>query len=482
MNKKYRQFRAGKLETAAFVSGFVLMVYELAGARMLAPYVGSSTYVWTSVIGVIIAALSIGYYLGGRIADARGYVIDIARICLGIALTVAFTLVSYVDVLTWVVDSFNDARVQGVIASLILFAPTSVLLGILSPYLVKMNVTSLKTSGRSVESLSALNSVGGIVGTFMAGFVLFGFMGSRETMLLVSVAMLVLSWMFTPSVQWRARAVVSVAVITLLLGSLGSQQVTRIDTPSANFTIMEYINDEGRLVRGLATGPNAAQSGVYANNSPGLAFWYTRQIDAIVQQQPAKQSLLILGGGAFTMTQRFAQQYPDATIDTVEIDQKLADIARKYFQYDDPANAHLIFEDARTFVNTTQKTYDIVIVDVYGDTHVPFSLMTSEYGDRIAAITKPGGVVVVNMIAASQGGCYQQLRALDAPYRARFSDVRYSAQSPGSRYGNYVVTYSNVAQNWMGGIPLSLPATGAYTDNYAPAERLQQGCDSERTT
>lgn len=480
MNKKYIRFRVGKLELAAFISGFALMVYELAGARILAPYVGSSTYVWTSVIGVIIAALSIGYYLGGRIADARGYVIDIARICLGIALTVAITVVSHAEILAWVVDSFDDARVQGVISSLILFAPTSILLGILSPYLVKMNVTSLKTSGQSVASLSALNSVGGIVGTFTAGFILFGYMGSRETMVLVSLAMLLLSWLFIPVIQWRLRALVSVAVSILLVGALAPQDVIRIDTPSANYTISEYINDEGRLVRGVATGPGAAQSGVYANNSPGLAFWYTRQIDAIIQTQPEKKSILILGGGALTLTQHLAQRYPDSVIDTVEIDPKLADIARDYFYYKDPTNANLIFEDARTYINATQKKYDVIVVDAYGDTHVPFSLMTREYGDQIARLIHPNGIVAVNMIAAERGGCNQLLQALDASYRPHFSNVRSRAQSSESNYGNYIVSYSNDTQNWQGSAPLNLPTTEAYTDNYAPAERLQQVCDDER--
>lgn len=478
MNKK--RMRIGKLESAAFISGFALMVYELAGARILAPYIGSSTYVWTSVIGIIIAALSVGYYVGGKIADARGYEIDIARISLAVALTMAFTVISYPDTLEWVATTFEDARLQGVMASLLLFAPTSLLLGILSPYLVKLNVTSLKTSGQSVASLSALNSLGGIVGTFTAGFVLFSFIGSRETLGLLSAMMLILSWAFVSHIQWRLRLAISVVISAVILAAFEPQKGIAIDTPSAHYVVAEYMNHEKKQIRGLATGPRAAQSGVYVNNSPGLVFWYTRQIDAIIQERAEKASILILGGGALTLTQHLAQKYPQARVDTVEIDPKLADIAREHFNYKDPANAQLIFEDARTYINSTQKSYDIVIADVYGDAHVPFNLTTQEYGDKIASITKPEGIVIANMIAGQSGGCYELLKALDAPYRTHFTYVHAKGQFPELAHTNYIVTYSRTDNPWQGSKKLDLPFTQAYRDNFVPSERLQQACDNER--
>jgi predicted membrane-bound spermidine synthase len=473
MNKK--SARVGKLETIAFVSGFVLMVFELAGARILAPTIGSSTYVWTSVIGVIIAALSLGYWVGGKVADARGHMIDLARLCLAIAATIAYVLVIHMSFLAWVAESFDDPRIEGVVASFVLFAPTSFLLGVLSPYLAKLNVRSLKTSGSSIASLSALNSVGGIVGTFVAGFILFGYIGSRETFGLIAIIMLGLSWLIVPKIQWKLRTGLSAGVLFFAILPLETTYGLQIDTPTAHYTVFETQRD-GKKMRGIATGPGATQSGIFPDDPDSLVFWYTQQLDKAIASAPHKKSILVLGGGTFTLPQHLAYKYPDSSIDVVEIDPKLADISRQHFNYKDPANVQLIFDDARTYVNQATKQYDIIVVDVYGDTHVPFSMITREYGDRINALLTPDGVVAVNMIAGLDGGCNILLNALDAPYRAQFPNASYAIQDDQAAYGNVVVSYSRQPHSWEGAKPLVLETYILYDDNRAPAELLQYDC------
>src|SRR5690606_31378747 len=140
-----------------FTSGFALMAFELAAARILAPYIGSSTYVWTSVIGVIIASLSLGYYAGGRLADKHHRLAEVAWLCLASGVAVVLVIIFYQSVLEWIAMNIIDPRLQGVMASLLLFAPTSFLIGIKAPYLAKLKVTSLERTGQSVASLSALN-------------------------------------------------------------------------------------------------------------------------------------------------------------------------------------------------------------------------------------------------------------------------------------------------------------------------------------
>lgn len=426
------------------------------------------------MIGVIIAALSLGYWIGGKVADARGYMIDIARLALVAGLAVAFAMVQYEGTITWVAETFDDPRIQGVIASFLLFAPTSFVLGAISPYLAKMNVRSLKTTGRSIASLSALNSLGGIVGTFVAGFILFGYIGSHETLAIVALLMIAVSWLAAPSVQWRRRAVISAAVVLTIFLSPASASAVSIDTPSARYTVAD-IND----MRLLATGPYAAQSGIYTAQPDKLAFWYTKQLADVVANTQKRDSILILGGGAFTLPQYLAHHYPATTIDVVEIDPELAGIARKYFGYDDPKNVNLIFTDARTYVNQTNKQYDIVIVDVYGDAHVPFTLLTDEYSKRIQAITKPDGVVAANLIAGLEDECRTLLGALDAPYRVHFGNTAYKIQNTDVPRSNMVVAYSKAPVKWPGAIPLNLPLKAPYTDNFAPAERLQHDCRRE---
>ncbi|HET8884425.1 MAG TPA: fused MFS/spermidine synthase [Candidatus Saccharimonadales bacterium] len=463
------------LAIIAFVSGFSLMVFELAAARVLAPSIGSSTYVWTSVIGVIIAALSLGYWVGGKLADKRAQPADIAWLCLAAATTITMVLLTYLSLLDWTVNSFEDARVQGVVASLVLFAPTSFLIGTLSPYLVKLKITSLQTSGQSFASLSALESIGGITGTFIAGFILFGYIGSRETFAVVVLALLAVSWLIVPRVHWSGRLWASGLIAIICFGSLHTMHPGQIDTPSAHYSIINGVMD-GQAARGIATGPNGTQSGIYLHQPDKLLFWYTQQMAAVVKAAPSHERILVLGGGAFTLPQYLAHTYPDSTVDVVEIDPELADIARQHFHYSDPQNVNLIFEDARTYVNETDKTYDVVLVDVYSDASVPFSLMTKEYGQHIQRLLAANGVVAANLIANTTGTCEPLLRALDAPYRTEFDEATYTIQRPDLDRSNMIVAYSDQSIVWPGAKPLELPQMTPYTDNYAPVERLQQDC------
>ncbi len=465
------------LPIIAFVSGFSLMTFELAAARVLAPSIGSSTYVWTSVIGVIIAALSIGYWIGGKLADARNRESDIAWLCLAIAVTITMTLVTYLGFIDVTVQTFADVRLQGVFASLLLFAPTSLLIGILSPYLVKLKVTSLATSGRSFASLSALESIGGITGTFITGFVLFGYIGAREAFAVVVVLLIVASWLIRPKARWLARTAVSFIVASVSLAALQITTPGHIDTASAHYTVFDAIIDD-QLVRGIATGPNGTQSGVFINQPDVLVFWYTQRMAEVVAQAPKSQGSLVLGGGAFTLPQYLANTYPDSSIDVVEIDPELADIARQQFYYTDPDNVNMIFEDARTFVNRSDQTYDVILVDVYSDSSVPFSLATKEYGSQIKRILNEEGVVIVNAIAATHGSCSELLSALDAPYRQNLPHVAYKTKNADDTKANMIIVYSQHPLVWVDAFPLDIPKIEPYTDNYAPIERLQQRCQN----
>lgn len=471
----------GKLELVAFISGFSLMAFELVGARMLAPTIGSSTYVWTSVIGVIIAALSIGYFAGGKIADIRGRASDVALLCIACAFAIGSMLLLFDGIMEWIVQFNPDLRIRGVIASLILFAPASLVLGMLSPYLVKLKVTSLAVSGQSVAALSASNSIGGIVGTFVTGFVVFSYMGSREALVLLVLLMIGASWLVSAKEGWKLRAAFSVTALLIVIIPLGTKTpVVQIDTPSSHYEIRTgyYHGDAAQPIRYLTTGPGGAQSGIYTNRPNELPFWYTKQIVQSVAEVSSKQNILVLGGGAFTIPEYLARQYPESTVDVVEIDPSLKEIAKKYFDYQPLENINAVDGDARTFVNTAQKHYDVIIVDVYGDVSVPFSLLTKEYAGKIGAITADGGVVVINAIASETGSCAELLQAMDATYRTVLPEATI-AQDPtatkGER-GNRVLTYSKKNQPFTGTTVFNTLGGGVYTDNFMPAERLQQSC------
>lgn len=466
-----------RLESLAFISGFVLLTFELVAARVLAPTVGSSTYVWTSVIGVIIAALSLGFYVGGKIADVRKNKNDVAWLLLMAAALVALTTALYPYVLPWLAGSRVDVRLQAVAAATMLFAPTSLVLGMISPYLAKLNVTSLKTSGSAIANLSAWDSIGGITGTFLTGFVLFGYMGSRSIFIVLVVVLVLATLLLKTRLTRKHLAVGGVAFFVVMIAPTASQAID-IDTPSAHYTVFEWDSNDVRY-RGLAMGPGGVQSGIRLDQPYVPVFWYTNELASLIEQTSQRQDILMLGGGTFTLPQQVARSHPESQIDVVEIDPELANIAREHFVYQDPANVEIIFEDARTYSNRATKRYDIVVVDVYGNTDIPFTFMTSEYGEAVQRIMKPGGVVMVNMIAGEQGDCAALLAALEAPYRRNFTQHLIKPNSTAATAGvphNIIGVYSDSSVAYPGYSSLPAGPTEVLTDDYAPAERIRQNC------
>lgn len=466
------------LQSVSFLTGFALMVFELAAARVLAPTIGSSTYIWTSVIGMIIAALSVGYWLGGKLADMRNKTIDAAVLCLVTAVLVAVATFLYPFVLTDIVQLVADSRWQGVIASLILFAPTSFVLGMISSYLAKLAIVSLETSGQSVAGLSAFNSLGGIFGTFLTGFVLFSFIGAREVMLVVVVVLLASSWMLVPKQRIAQRIFMSIAALALVMipAPVARGVMYQTESTSSSYQVVEATRN-GEPVRLIKTGPRVAQSGVYVDKPDELVFWYNRHVvDALVEYKPS--NVLVLGGGTFTMPGNLAKQLPDTTIDVVEIDPKLYELAKQYFHYEDRDNVNLIFQDARTYVNQATESYDAIFIDVYGDSSVPFPFLTEEYGEHIARLTKPNGLVLVNSIVGTYPGCRDMYAAVDAVYRPHFAYTAWQTETGTvAERANHVLAYTRSSAVIPQGMhPLESFGRAAYTDNFTPAERINADC------
>jgi predicted membrane-bound spermidine synthase len=465
-----------RLELVSFLTGFCLLSYELAAARILAPSIGSSTYVWTSVIGVIIAALSLGFFFGGRIADTRARRTDLVWLLLSAASMAALTLVLYESLLLQIPEWFTDRRLQAVSAALLLFAPTSFFIGCTSPYLAKLRVASLSATGRSIASLDAFNAIGGIIGTFVTGFILFGFIGSHETISVVVGLLAASSWLFVPRYRLTPRLILT-AVLLLLTASpvSGVNAVASIDTPSAHYKVVEGAFD-GRPAIGLLTGPSGTQSARYLDGSNELVFWYTSQMAQLtIAENP--ESVLVLGGGAFTLPQYLAEMLPHSKIDVVEIDPELKSISEQYFGYRNPENVSLIFDDARTYINEAKKQYDVVIVDVYGDTTIPFSLTTTQYADRLAALVRPEGKLLVNLIAGDSGPCRDVFSTLHAAYDTQFPYAVYKGQPDrDSDRRNNIVVYSRDRLFIEGYGSLPVDTVAPFADNFAPAEQLYYAC------
>lgn len=471
-------------QAIAFITGFGLLTYELIASRLLAPTIGSSIYVWTSVIGVIIAALSLGYTIGGSLADKRTDPLDISWLLIMSSAGVLTTLILSPIILSAVTVLFADPRLQGLFASLLLFAPTSFVLGMISPYLAKLKNVSLKTTGSTIASLSALNAMGSITGTFLTGFIFMAYIGSSETLILVCLTLLASSWLILPRSLQQPRLAASAIVILIAvlaqLGAITSTSAITIDTPTSSYELID-ATIAGRDVRVLSSGPGAYQSGVFLDKDPSLVFAYTKTLAKVVDEAPRKERILVLGGGAYTLPQHLARAYPKAQIDVVEIDAKLASVARKHFDYNPPANITDYHLDARAFLNQTDNTYDVVLVDVFSDTQIPFSVTTAQYGQQLRHILNPEGTVVTNFIGTNNGACSQLLGSIYKTYRQNFATGKILplGDEAMTNSQNIIMAFSQTELAWLkNGWREYEPSSASLVlrDNFAPVEQLQARC------
>lgn len=476
--------RSVTLGTLAGISGFVLMSFEMTAARVLAPTIGSSTYVWTSVIGVIITALSVGYWYGGRLADKRSRMADCVFILLATALSISLVSFFHRPILSAIATTGWDVRLQGTLASLALFAPTSFLLGVLSPYLARLNIRELNQAGQAVANLSALNAIGGISGTFITGFFLFSLIGSRSIFILLAGMMLLAGWLTARGQIGRRSGAIWLlcSICTLILMALPTHtNALQIDTASAHYTI-DTIDTPHGPINTLQTGPKGYQSATNLRHPDVLVLPYVRELAGVPAAAQQRKNILILGGGALSLPGYLASHYPASQIDVVEIDPALPDIARQHFAYKDSPNTTIITEDARTYVNTTKKRYDLLFVDVYSNNAVPPAFVTDEFGQRIQKILTQDGVAVANIVAGSNGDCQRLHDTLVAPYRAHFSAGIFKQESPSTRLSNFTAIFGSttaittLGSKLIGYQPYTTAPLPAYTDDFTPIEPIQYIC------
>jgi len=420
------------LELTVFVCGALVMVYEIIGSRLLSPYLGASTYVWTSLIGVILGALSLGYFLGGKRADRQPNIKNLAVIIFAAGGLVSATILFKDLILSIVAASSLILEVKSLLAALLLFAPASVLLGFVTPYAVKLKMSSLEDSGKTVGRLYALSTVGSILGTFTAGFFLIPFVGSERTLYIIGASLIALSIFLAPfAVSKFNLGVLVVFVFGVGINELKSFYLLRtidlhdIDTEYSRVQIFQTVEPKsGKKIRAIATDPFFIQSAMFLD-SEDLVFDYGRYYHLIRHFKPDFQNTLIIGGAGYSFPRDYLRKYKNASIDVVEIDAQMTGIARDYFRLEADSRLNIIHEDGRIFLNRAEtEKYDAVLMDAFGSLFsVPFQLTTVETVRQIERTLKDDGVVIFNLGGAISGKASRFFQAEYKTYAQVFPRV-----------------------------------------------------------
>lgn len=402
------------------------MVFELVGSRILAPYLGTSTFVWASLIGIVLGSMSAGYWLGGMLSDRRPR----ARVLfVVISVTAAlFVLINLLkeDVLIFLMRQVINLKLNAVISSLLLFSVPSLLLGMVSPYAVKLKIQNIKSAGRTVGNLYALSTLGSIAGTFLAGFVLIPLLGNTKIIYLLALVLLATALLLLPQMKQKMQYT---ALVVLILAGTGyafssfEHNPKHFDTQYNRVFVYEYKhNPTGKKIRVLQLN-NHINSGMFLSDD-SLVYEYTKYYELGQHFNPGFEQSLMLGGGAYSYPKRYLKKHPQAEIDVVEIDSELTAIAKKYFRLEDSPRLQIFHEDARTFINRSEKKYDNIYFDLVKSPYsAPYQLSTIETARRIHQLLKPEGVVIMNLISSIEGKSSRFLKSQYATYQQVFPQV-----------------------------------------------------------
>lgn len=428
------------LPLLVFVSGAAVMVLEIVSSRFFAPYIGTSIFVWTSLIGVVMAGLSIGYALGGLLGDRWRSFLRLRLIVGGAAMWILLLTLLRDPVLSSLAVALPSLLTVAVLGALCLLVVPSVLLGMVSPYAVRLVARDVAHVGRVAGMLAALSTVGSIVGVFLAGFALIPSLGT-DAILRATAALLLLVVVFPVDTR---SILVGVGVLLAITGMgrltervraaahARDDVLAHVDSPYSVLRV-ERIPDphSGRAILLLAV-DRGSHAAVFEEGKENVLRYvpYFRLVDA-VREDVSKA--LLLGGGGYSTARDFLSRHPESSLDVVEIDPVVTDLARQYFGLTEEGRMTIVHEDARTFLNRagppggpgkSRGLYQVVFGDVFQSLlTIPFHLTTREAAQRVWALLDDRGVYLANVIASRQGPRNTFLRAELRTLRAVFPSV-----------------------------------------------------------
>ncbi len=394
-----------------FVSSACTLVLELVAGRVLAPYVGVSLYTWTSVIGVVLAGITIGNYLGGILADRRP-----RRTTLGALLLAGGAASLAVLVLAAVVA---PAPLGGLplmlrillLATAIFFVPSAIL-GMISPVVVRLSLDDLSRAGHTVGKIYACSALGSILGTFATGFVLIALFGTRAIILGVGVVLVLLAIacgdLWRPA--WRPAAIALVLALAIFGLSARGLLASPCNVAESSYYCIQYRDGEygGYPVRQLIL-DHLIHSHSDLHDPTHLAYDYERVYAAVTAAVAARRQAagagpiraLPIGGGGYTYPRYLAATYPGATIGVAEIDPAVTRAAYDYMGLAPDSPVVSYNGDARLVVDdlvAAGRQYDLVFGDAFNDLSIPYHLTTREFAEKLGRLVAPGGVYLANVI------------------------------------------------------------------------------------
>ena len=419
------------MKITVFLCGALGMVLELVAARILSPYVGSSNLIWTTIIGIMLTSMSIGYWLGGKIADKRP---DINLLSFFILIGAFFT--SIIPILETALvkplsEVMNELVIIAIICSTIVFGIPSFILAMVSPFAVKLEDKNHEEIGKTSGKISSLSTIGSIVGTFVAGFLLIPNLGVRTLILIITITLIILSFvMFN-----KKNVKYSICMFLCLLTLIGLNYYGKVLFDKNNPDIIKDVDSEySRIwIKNIPVGEISyktmeVDTGLesYINkdtNEMGARYLY--YYDLFDYYNKDAKSTLMIGGAAYTYPTYYLNKYQEKTIDVAEIDEKMTELAIEEFDLDiENPRIKIYHQDGRSFLNNTKNKYDTILIDAFKGLNAPFELTTYEALTKAKNALNDNGMVITNIISSLEGEDEEFIKYEYATYKAVFDDVK----------------------------------------------------------
>ncbi len=402
-----------------FVASFCTLVLELVAGRILAPFIGVSLYTWTSIIGVCLAGISLGNYLGGVVADRLGSRRTLGLILLGGGLFSLLVLPLATADLTTIFPRSYPLMLRIVLLTSLLFLPPTLVLGMVSPVVIKLTLTDLKRTGNVVGKIYAWSTFGSIVGTFATGFVLISAFGTRWIVFGVGMILIAMAIVFGDFFGRRKSDDLAVAAGgALLLAAL----VFQIDAKGAlasgcyketNYyciKVTDHVVSGDRLVKTLVL-DHLIHSYNSVEDPTFLVYGYIKvyadMVEYVAQKTPDYRAFFV-GGGAYTLPRHMEVRHPQATIEVTEIDPGVTETNFEQMGLDPNTRIITFNVDAREIVEQKQggPKYDLVFGDAFNDLQIPYHLTTREFDQKIRNMLKDDGIYLALVIDKLRGGLF----------------------------------------------------------------------------